>query len=428
MSLFVVCVFTLVYLGMALGRLPGLAMDRSGIAFVGAALMLATGALPAGEWTEVLDFETLLLLFALMLVGAHFAAVGAFDAVAAALARSALSPHALLGLIVATGGVLSAVLVNDIVVFALAPLLAQGLRARGLTPAPYLLALALASNAGSAATLVGNPQNLLIGELGGLGFLDYALHAAVPALMALGVTFVVVARVWRGRLVSNPDGLPCAIPPADLTAIERSTVEQAPPAALAIDPWLLIKSLLAVLAVIAGMLLLDRHREIAALAVAAMLLAGRRVRTAELLQRVDWGLLLLIGSLFIVTAAFARLPLAAEGLHALTRAGLSIDHLSVLVPVAVVGSNSIGNVPLVMLLVETLGTLGRPSLIALAVFSTLAGNLLLIGSLANIITAERAAQVGVRLGFADFARVGIPTTLISTALAVGWFLLRGWTY
>jgi Na+/H+ antiporter NhaD/arsenite permease-like protein len=428
MSLFVVCVFAMVYLGMALGRLPGLAMDRSGIAFVGAALMLAAGALPAGEWAQVLDLETLLLLFALMLVGAHFAAVGAFDAVASALARSALSPYALLGLTVATGGVLSAVLVNDIVVFALTPMLARGLLARGLMPAPYLLALALASNAGSAATLVGNPQNLLIGELGGLGFLDYALHATVPALMALGVTFVVVARVCRGQLVSNPDGLLCAVLPNDLSATERSTPRQAPPAAPGVDRWLLIKSLLAVLAVIVGMLLLDRHREIAALAVAAVLLAGRRIRTAELLQRVDWGLLVLIGSLFVVTAAFARLPLAAEGLQALTNAGLSIDRLSVLVPVAVVGSNSIGNVPLVMLLVETLGNLGRPSLIALAVFSTLAGNLLLIGSLANIITAERAAQVGVRLGFADFARVGIPTTLISTALAVGWLLLMGWSY
>lgn len=427
MSLFVVCVFALVYLGMALGRLPGLAMDRSGIAFVGAALMLAAGALPAGEWAQALDLETLLLLFALMLVGAHFAAVGAFDAVASALARSALSPNALLGLTVTTGGLLSALLVNDIVVFALTPLLARGLIARGLNAVPYLLALALSSNAGSAATLVGNPQNLLIGELGGLGFLDYALHAAPPALLALGVTFVVVARVWRGRLVSTPDGLQCAVPPSDMSPFDLP--KQRPKLdALALDRWLLLKSLLAVLAVIAGMLLLDRHREIAALAVAAVLLAGRRIGTAELLRRVDWGLLLLIGSLFVVTAAFARLPLASEALAAMTTAGLSIDRLSVLVPVAMLGSNSIGNVPLVMLLMETLGELGRPSLIALAVFSTLAGNLLLIGSLANIITAERAAQTGIRLGFADFARVGIPTTLISAALAVGWFLLLGWTY
>lgn len=407
MSVFVIAVFALVYLGMALGRLPGLALDRSGIALCGAALLLAPGALPASDWTQALDLQTLVLLFALMLIGGHFAEAGAFDVIAHRLSISRLSPNALLALVVATGGLLSALLVNDIVVFTLTPLLVHGLAARGLDARPYLLALALSSNAGSAATLVGNPQNLLIGELGELNFLAYFGVAALPAALALGTVFGVVAFTWRGRLalVTRGEAL----------------------AELPVQRWLLLKSVLAALAVVVAMIMLDRHREIAALAIAGVLLAGRRIGTAAVLKRVDWGLLVLIASLFVVTAAFARLPLAADALSALADSGLSAERLSLLVPLALVGSNTIGNVPLVMLMMETLGGLSADALTALAVFSTLAGNLLLLGSLANIITAERAAQVGVRLGFADFAQVGIPVTLISTALALGWLLLRGWS-
>lgn len=407
MTAFVIAVFALVYLGMALGRLPGLALDRCGIALAGAALLLAAGALPSSDWTQALDLETLVLLFALMLIGGHFAEAGAFDAVAQIVSRSALSAPALLGLVVTIGGVLSAVLVNDIVVFALTPLLVHGVAARGLDARPYVLALALSSNAGSAATLVGNPQNLLIGELGRLDFPTYLSVAALPSMLALATVFGVVAFVWRAQLT---------------TGLRR----QAFPAQ-AVQRWLLIKSLLAVLAVVLAMLLLDRHREIAALAIAAVLLAGRRVSTGALLERVDWGLLVLIASLFVVTAAFARLPLASGAVTALSEAGLSFENLSLLVPAALIGGNTIGNVPLVMLLVQTLGGLSQAGLTALAIFSTLAGNLLLLGSLANIITAERAAQVGVRLGFADFARVGIPVTLISTGLAMAWLLLQGWS-
>jgi Na+/H+ antiporter NhaD/arsenite permease-like protein len=408
MSAFVTAVFALVYLGMALGRLPELALDRSGIALCGAALLLATGALPYGEWAQALDLETLVLLFALMLIGGHFAEAGAFDAVALWISRSPLSPTRLLGLVVATGGLLSALLVNDIVVFALTPLLVHGLAARALDPRPYLLALALSSNAGSAATLIGNPQNLLIGELGQLDFLGYVSVAALPSALALAVVFGVIAWMWRSRLQA----------PQRTVAL----------AEVPVHGWLLAKSLLAVLAVVLAMALLDRHRELAALAIAAALLIGRRIGSAALLKRVDWGLLVLIASLFVVTAAFARLPLATATLTALSNAGLGFEQLSLLVPVALVGSNTIGNVPLVMLLVETAGGLSPAMLTALAIFSTLAGNLLLIGSLANIITAERAAQVGVRLGFADFARVGIPVTLISTALASAWLLVLGWSY
>ncbi|MBE5315532.1 MAG: anion transporter [Xanthomonadales bacterium] len=407
MTALVIAVFVIVYLGMALGRLPGLALDRSGIALCGAALMLAAGALPQGDWSQVLDLPTLVLLFALMLIGGHFAEAGAFDAVARMLSCSPLSPLALLGLVVATSGLLSALLVNDIVVFALTPLLAQGLAARALDPRPFLLGLALASNAGSAATLVGNPQNLLIGELGQLDFLAYLGIAALPSALALLCVFTVIAWVWRGRLAVDTRAEALAEQP--------------------LQRWLLMKSLLAVLAVMMAMLMLDRHREIAALAIAGVLLAGRSVGTAALLKRVDWSLLVLIASLFVVTAAFAQLPIAGAAMAGLDAAGLSFERLGLLVPAALIGSNTIGNVPLVMLLVETLGELSQPALTALAIFSTLAGNLLLLGSLANLITAERAAQAGVRLGFADFARVGIPVTLISTALALAWLLLRGWS-
>ncbi|OPZ14084.1 MAG: Inner membrane protein YbiR [Alphaproteobacteria bacterium ADurb.BinA280] len=411
MEVWVTLVFVLVYLGMALGRVPGLRIGRSGMAMSGAAVLLVSGAVPQGL-AAAMDWPTVTLLFALMLIGAHFAESGAFAVVAARLARLQVRATVLLAWVVGISGLLSAVLVNDIVVYALVPMLVVGVQARGLDSRPYLLATAMASNAGSAASLIGNPQNLLIGEIGRLDMLDFLALAGLPALAGLVITYVVVRWFWAAQLGEPMAGhayLPAIMPPV----LKRSMV------------W---KTALALFAVLLAMLLLDQHRDLAALAIACALLWGRQIRLEALLQRVDWGLLLLIGSLFVVTSAFSAQPLAGDAVNFLLAQGWSPDHLGQLVPIALLASNTIGNVPMVVLLVEMLPDLSASTLSMLAVFSTLAGNLLLIGSLANLIVAERAAESQVRLGFADFARVGIPITLGSTVVAMLWFAGVGYAW
>src|SRR5262245_4639759 len=213
MTSLITTVFVFTYIGMALGRLPGLRVDRTGIAMIAAVVLVAAGAVPAGEIAGAIHFPTLLLMGGLMILSARVGASGFYDAAAAWIARRAGQPRRLLALTIAVGGVLSALLVNDIVVFAMTPLLCTGLAARRLAPRPFLFGLAAASNAGSVATLIGSPQNILIGQVGGLGFWSYAAVACVPALVALAVTFACIAFVWRKSLAAEPSAAAIATPP-----------------------------------------------------------------------------------------------------------------------------------------------------------------------------------------------------------------------
>lgn len=401
-EIFVLAVFCGVYLGMALGRWPALALDRTGIALTGAIVLLffdeTTGASAAG-----IDTATLAVLFGLMVLSAQFAASGLYEWCAAHLAAAAASPAAILALTVAVTGALSSLLANDIVVFAMTPILCQGLLAAGRDPRPYLLGHAGAANVGSAATLVGNPQNILIGEHGGLGFWDYLVFAAPISVLGLAVVFLVVWAIWRREL--RADG-GAAVPARALQGI-------------ALDRALLWKGLLAA-GVLLALYTTDLPRWQSTLLVAGALLISRRLSTREMLGSVDWHLLVLFGGLFVVTGAVSTTGVTSGVIAALQGAGLSFEDPLLLGGVALAGSNTVGNVPLVILLLSALPGLSQSALYALALLSTFAGNLLLIGSLANLIVAERARREGVSLSFTDHLRAGVPMTAITFALAYGW--------
>ncbi|HEU0071507.1 MAG TPA: SLC13 family permease [Alphaproteobacteria bacterium] len=403
----ILAVFVATYIGMAFGRWPGLAIDRTGIAVIGAIVLVAAGALSIEQAAQSVDIATLLLLFGLMIVSAQYAASGFYDGAAAAVARLGGSPHRLLAAVIAVAGGLSALLANDIVVFAMTPLLCHGLKRRGLNPLPYLIALACAANAGSAATLIGNPQNILIGQVGKLDFLAFLGYCAVPSLLALAVVYLVVAWQWRGRWTDGQDG------GDDISAVP-----------LARDKFQLAKALAAT-AVLLVLFFTDAPRELAALAVAALLLLSRKVSSRELVGQVDFSLLLLFAGLFVVTGALAATPLAGEAFAKLSAAGWLPDRIATLAPLSLVLSNTIGNVPAVILLLQVWQQPPAGALYGLALLSTLAGNLFIAGSLANIIVAERAASVGVKLGFLDHAKSGVPVTLISIALAAIWLWATG---
>src|SRR5262245_28081114 len=400
MTSFVTLMFALTYLGMALGRVPGLKIDRSGIALIAAVILVAAEAIPSKEIAEGVHFPTLLLMGGLMILSARVGTAGVYEAAAAWVTRQAGQPLRLLMLTIGVGGALSALLVNDIIVFAMTPLLSAAVSARRVDQRPFLLALAAASNIGSAATLIGNPQNILIGQVGRIGFWSYSAIAMLPTIASLVVVFACVAIVWRSALMA---------PPSDTIKVPPPSVDRQQAGICAI-------ALAALLVLFATPL----PREISALLVAACLIVSRTVPTRQLLDEVDLPLLILFASLFVVNDAFRRTGLADDALRVLASKGLLPDRVSLLAPLSLLVSNTIGNVPAVVMILQVWRDIPHGTLIGLAILSTFAGNLLLVGSLANLIVAERAAAAGVRLSFRDHARAGVPISLISMLIAGFW--------
>jgi Na+/H+ antiporter NhaD/arsenite permease-like protein len=400
--------FVLTYLGMAAGGIRGLRVDRSWIAGCAAVLLLFSGAQSPAEAASHLDAGALLLLLALMLISAQFDFSGVYAWLNQRLAHYAAQPALLLLGVVLLGGVLSALLVNDIVAFALTPLLCHSLLARGLDPRPFLLALALSCNAGSSASLIGNPQNILIGQAGGLDFWSFTFIAGPPALAALAITYGVIWLQWR-------KGWGVAKPPA----LEETPAERIYGAHSYLKP--LLASL-----VLLGLFSTSLPREISALLIAVLVMISRRVDSRDYVHKVDWNLLLLFAGLFVVTGAALSLPQVADVASSLVQLGLLPDGVISLASASLLASNLIGNVPFVILLLGVTPDASESMRVGLAIMSTLAGNLLLIGSVVNLIVAESARRQGGLLGFVDFARSGVPVTLLSMGLAGLWLVLGGW--
>ena len=237
-------------------------------------------------------------------------------------------PLRLLALTVFISGGLSALLINDIVVFAMTPLLCTGVAARKLDPRPFLFGLAAGSNAGSAATLIGNPQNILIGQVGRLDFWNYLATALPPALVGLVIVFACIAWGWRSALHVEAMGSPSRLPSFDQWQTSISGV-----------------ALFALLVLFTTPL----PRETSAILVAAFLIISRTVPSRQLLDEIDLPLLILFASLFIVNDALARTGLAQEAMRSLVSNGWLPDRISLLAPMTLLLSNTIGNVPAVVI-------------------------------------------------------------------------------
>lgn len=395
-------VFVLVYVGMVLGRVPFLRLDRAGIALVGAVATVAVATTSLEDAWRSIDVGTICLLFGLMLVSAQFRQSGFYDAVTRRLAARHSSPRRLLFELVVTSGALSALLTNDVVCLAIAPVLVDVCRRRALDPVPFLLGLAAASNAGSAATILGNPQNLLIGEALDVSFARYLWHGAPPAALGLCLTWWILQRAYRGRFERANDAVPAPPLPFDRGATAKG---------------------LAVLSVFVVMLLAcPLPRGVQALLAGAAVLCSRHHSARAMLESVDWSLLVLFAGLFVVNGALQHEGHPARWLAGLAESGLDVRQPAVLFGVTAVGSNLVSNVPLVMLLLPAAQHEDAAPILALA--STLAGNLLLIGSIANLIVVEQARRLGVEPLRGSWAsvhwRTGVPITLGTLAIAAIW--------
>jgi Na+/H+ antiporter NhaD/arsenite permease-like protein len=398
----VVGVFALVYLGMILGRLPGLAADRTGIALLGAIILVGAGRVsPTVAW-QAMDVPTMALLLGLMVVSAQLRLGGFYAAVTRRVASAAVAPAALLGSVIGVAGGLSALLANDIVCLAMAPLLVVGCLRRGLRPQPHLLGLACGANVGSAATLIGNPQNMLIGQRLGLSFAGYLADGLPPAIIGCGLTWAVIAVCYSGRWT-------CPIREIEVDAPLFSR-------------WQTTKGLAVVVALVVVFLLTPVPREVAALGAAGLLLTSRRMHSQDMLGLVDWHLLVLFAGLFVVQHSVESAGLSGGALAAAATAGIDLRAPQWLFAAAAVLSNVVSNVPAVMLLLPAAHGPTAGAVLALA--STLAGNLLLVGSIANLIVVGQAERLGIRIGWREHARVGIPVTLLTLTAAAGWLWLR----
>ncbi len=374
----VLVLFALVYLGMILGELPGLALDRTGVALLGAIGVVALGRAPLARAWAAVDMPTLYLLFAMMVVSAQFRLAGFYTRVARRLVVLDVSPARLLALVIGLAGLLSAILTNDIVCLAMAPVLVEGCARRKLDPLPFLLALACASNVGSAATLIGNPQNILIGQTLRLSFGGYLLEAGPPAVLGLVATWAVIAFQFRGRWRRE-------LPVPDI---------HAPP----FNRWQTFKGLAFTAALMVAFLLPGGPpREGAALVCAGALLLSRRMASREMMSLVDWQLLVLFIGLFVVNDAFQRTGAMGMAMDALRARGVDPGQPATMFGLSALLSNVVSNVPATMLLLPSATHPQAGAVLALS--STFAGNLFMVGSIANIIVVGAARPLGVEIDF-----------------------------
>jgi Na+/H+ antiporter NhaD/arsenite permease-like protein len=408
MTTSIVVIFIIVYAGMILGSLPFLQLDRTGVALLGAIVLISIDAISLRDAAEAVDLPTIILLFSFMVLSAQMRLGGFYDWVTDRLARLPLSPQLLLGAQILLVAALSAVFSNDIVCLAVAPVLISACLRRQLDPVPYLLGLACAANIGSALTLIGNPQNMLIGQTLRLSFAGYSAEAALPVVLGLVATWALIAWQTRDRwLASTPIG-------------DAESVANRPE--VAFDSWQTIKGLIVSAVLLVAFLLTPWPREHVALTAAGVLLMSRRLHSNQMLGLVDWELLILFIGLFVVNFALQRTGVVDQIARDLAQTGIDLTQLGPLFLVTFILSNIVSNVPAVMMLLPfARDPLAGPML---ALVSTLAGNLLIVGSIANIIVVSSAARHGIRIDWRRHARVGIPVTLVTLVICAGYLWLR----
>ena len=406
----ILLIFGVVYLGMILGGLPFLQLDRTGIALLGAIALIGAGALSLEEAWRAVHVPTLILLFAFMVVSAQLRMGGFYTWVTHKTGHLPLSPPKLLAALVAIVAGLSAVFSNDVVCLAMAPVLIDVCLARRLNPIPFLLALACSANVGSALTLIGNPQNMLIGGKLNLSFSGYLLDAAIPVVLGLFVVWALIA--WRSR---GSWALAAEEAATDAVPAHREPSPR-------VDGWQTAKGLSVATALFVLFLAAPVPREVIALTAAGVLMMSRRLHSRKMLGLVDWQLLVLFIGLFVVNHALEKTGLTGEFVGRMAVLGVDMHQPLPLFVTTFILSNIVSNVPAVMLLLPVATHELAGPLLALA--STLAGNLLIVGSIANIIVVDAAHRRGVTIDWKRHARTGIPVTLATMVISWAYLWLR----
>lgn len=399
-------IVTITYIGIALGEFPRLRVNRTTITLMGVGAFLATGQIAFDHMGDYLDLNTLVLLFGMMILNANLQLAGFFRLAGRTILRFTHTPRGLLALLILFVGVLSALFLNDTICLMLTPLVLDiTLRAKR-NPVPYLIALATASNIGSVATLTGNPQNMIIGIASGISYVDFALALTPIALLGMG-------GIWLVIVVFYPDEFHSGR--FDIGELPKPFIYRP----------LLNKSMFVTGGLLVAFVLGVPIAEAAFVAACVMLLT-RRIKPNKLMDEVDWNLLVFFSALFIVSGAIEASGLTSRLFNSVSN--LLNGNSVTLSTITVVLSNLISNVPAVLLLKPVIPALSNPEAgwLTLAATSTLAGNLTLLGSVANLIVAEIASRRGVKLTFWEYTKPGLIITVISLVLGVTWIQIFIW--
>jgi len=394
-------IFLVSYLVFALGKLPGMKIDRPGMAIIGAVLMVAFRVVPPGDALHFIDFGTLVLLFSMMLVVGCLHLTGFFAWITEQIIAR-LNPRHLLPAIIFITGILSALFINDIICLVMVPFALIASRRMGLKPLPYLLAVATAANIGSVASITGNPQNMLIGSFSGITYRYFMARLGPIALIGLLLDWLII------RWICRPEHIPQQVEP----------VESELPY---IDARQFYKPAVVIALVLVGFIAGVPPAMMAAIG-AALMLISRTLNPRQVYDEVDWGLLVFFVGLFLIVGGAENAGLTAWLFHTADR--LNLQNVGIFTAVTALLSNIVSNVPAVMLLKSVVPALhnSQTAWLVLAMSSTLAGNLTITGSVANLIVVERARD-DVHIGFWDYSRVGVPVTLATLAIGWAWLVL-----
>ncbi len=408
MKAILLTIFALTYVGISARRVKVLPIGRPAMAMVGASAMVLAGTFagPVGltpdEALRAVEPHTIAMLFGMMLISSGLDEAGFFLWLNAAIARVVRTPAALLWAVTISSGLLSAVLVNDAVCLLATPVVLASARRQRVSLKPFVFALCMGANAGSALTLSGNPQNMLVARLSGLGYRAYLARAALPSLAALVTTAAIIHWMFRRELSSPRDELEASsLDSIALRAKNRALL------------WVSVAALIGVIvANLAGASIAW-----SALVGASVVIMASRLRAEALLQKVEWSVLLFFAGLFVVVAGLRKTGLPAQWLSPLTAMAAGGSGTSLLVAVLMVGSQVVSNVPLILLLEPWIRGFsdGAHAWTVTALIATLAGNLTLLGSVANVIVIEQSKEP---IGFWDYLKVGVPVTVVSSAAAL----------
>jgi Na+/H+ antiporter NhaD/arsenite permease-like protein len=395
-----VAIFIATYAVVAVGKVPVYRIDRAGAALLGGSLMVGIGVLTPEEAYRAIDFDTITLLLGMMIVVANLRVSGFFRLVTDWIATHVHRPFTLLVAIVLASGTLSAFLVNDTICLVMTPLVLELVTAVKRNPIPYLLAVATASNIGSAATITGNPQNIIIASLSQIPYGIFAGSLAPVAAIGLVMTVLLIALAHRGEFFTSERLEKTAMP----------THHHGP----------LVAKTVIVMMVMIVLFFLGQPAAKVAIVGGAFLLFTRRVRPQKIYIEIDWPLLPMFIGLFVVVAGLEKTVLTPE----ITAAAghLRLDSSVVLAGITAVLSNIVSNVPAVLLLKAFVPGLDDPqrAWLVIAMAATFAGNFTLVG-VANLIVAQRAKARGVEIGFWAYFRIGASLSLLT--ILVGLLLL-----
>ncbi|WP_407312437.1 anion transporter [Desulfosporosinus sp. SB140] len=383
----------------ALGKSPVFRVDRAGAAIIGASLTIGTGVISFDQAVQAIDYRTIVLLFSMMIMVSYLNLSGFFHMAGNYFLNHLRTKKQLLIMVIITTGILSAFFINDIVCLLFTPIVIMICRQTKLNPVPYLLGVATASNIGSAATLIGNPQNILIGSLSRIHF-NWYMAVAVP-LTVVGLSLIYFTIVWVYPMELNG--------PLPETQLLIGVVHL----------YLVKKGLVVVFLVLIGFLAGFDPTIVASLG-ASFLLMTRRIKPNKLYAGIDFNLLVIFIGLFVIIggvelSGLLRLLINVTWIK-------NIQSLPVFSILTVVLSNIISNVPAVMLL-KFLIPVGNGVIwwTSMAIFSTLAGNLTLTGSIANLIVVELAKKQNVEIGFSTYIKIGLPLTVSMVSIALVYF-------